>query len=247
MLRLSMLTLGLLVGLAGCVQTGPVTSNPDQARRAQLDLAKGYLQEGMTAQAKGPLQVLLKSNPGDIEANEVLALVFQREMEPELAEKYYRKALATKREARTLNNYGTFLFEQESYSQAMEIYAEAAEDTMYSGRSWVFENMGNTALKLADTDQAARFYQRALRLNARQPVSLLELASLAYQQQDFVEANSYYEIFTGLGEQNARSLLLGARLARVFEDRDRAASLGLQLKRLYPASVEYKTFQMEQR
>lgn len=247
MLRLSILTLGLLAGLAGCVKTGPAGSDPELARRAQLDLAKGYLQEGMTAQAKGPLQILLKNNSSDQEANEVLALVFQREMEPELADKYYRRALANKREARTLNNYGSFLFEQENYTQAMEIYAEAAEDTMYSGRSWVFENMGNTALKLADPQQAERFYQRALRLNARQPVSLLELASLAYQQQNYVEAKNYYEIFTDLGEQNARSLLLGAQLARVFNDRDRAASLGLQLKRLYPASVEYKTFQMEQR
>ena len=40
-----------------------------------------------------------------------------------------------------------------------------------------------------------------------------------------------------------RSLLLGARLAEVFEDRDKAASLGLQLKRLYPASQEYQQYQ----
>ena len=40
----------------------------------------------------------------------------------------------------------------------------------------------------------------------------------------------------------ARSLLLGARLAEVFEDRDRAASLGLQLRRLYPASQEYQQY-----
>lgn len=247
MLRKSMLTMGLLASLVGCMQTGPVQHKPEQARQAQLDLAKGYLQEGMTAQAKGPLQSILKEQPTDIEANEVMALVFQREMEPELAEKYYRKALSGKREARTLNNYGTFLYEQGAYEKAMDIYSEAAQDTMYSGRSWVFENMGNTALKLEQSGRATQYYERAVRLNARQARSLLELAGLAYGRQDYVSARNYYDIFSGLGEQTAVSLLLGARLARVYDDRDRAASLGLQLKRLYPGSVEYKTFQVEQR
>ncbi len=248
MWRKKTLALGLIMALAGCVQSGvaPVSSKSGQARQAQIDLAKGYLQEGMTAEAKRPLQAVLKDDPSDHEANEVLALVFQREMEPELADKHFRKALGSKREARVLNNYGAFLFDQGAYEKAMDIYTEAAGDTMYSGRSWVFESMGNTALKLEQPDKAVHYYERALRLNARQATSLLELGYLSYGRQDFVSARHYYEMFSALGEQNARSLLLGARLARVFDDRDRAATLGLQLKRLYPASVEYKTFQMEQ-
>ena len=49
-------------------------------------------------------------------------------------------------------------------------------------------------------------------------------------------ARQYYDLFAQGGGQNARSLLLGIRLAKVFEDRDTAASYGLQLKRLYPGS-----------
>jgi type IV pilus assembly protein PilF len=40
--------------------------------------------------------------------------------------------------------------------------------------------------------------------------------------------------------------LLGIRLAKVFEDRDKAASFGLQLKRLYPGSPEYQQYLSEQ-
>ena len=46
---------------------------------------------------------------------------------------------------------------------------------------------------------------------------------------------------------DARSLLLGARIANVYQDRNEAASLGLRLKQLYPASPEYKTYLLEQR
>ena len=59
-------------------------------------------------------------------------------------------------------------------------------------------------------------------------------------------AQRYYQSFMQLSEHSAASLLLGVRLAKIFQDRDQAASLGLQLKRLYPASAEYKQYQSEQ-
>ena len=43
-----------------------------------------------------------------------------------------------------------------------------------------------------------------------------------------------------------QSLLLGIRLAKVFDDRDQAASLGLQLKRFYPGTPEYQQYLSEQ-
>ncbi|MNE38547.1 hypothetical protein D3C80_1324510 [compost metagenome] len=72
------------------------------------------------------------------------------------------------------------------------------------------------------------------------------MADLSYLARDFVPARSYYEEYLKQGSQNARSLLLGIRLAKVFDDRDTAASYGLQLKRLYPASPEYQAYQAEQ-
>ncbi len=166
-------------------------------------------------------------------------------MEFELAEEYFKKALAVRKTPRILNNYGGFLFEQERYSEALETFTEASADNMYGNRARVFESMGKTAEKLNDTENAYRYYQRASRLDPRLPETLLRLGVLSYAQQDYVTAQSYYEAYLTMGEQNAASLLLGARLAKVFDDRDLAASLGLQLRRIYPASDEYKIYMSE--
>ena len=53
--------------------------------------------------------------------------------------------------------------------------------------------------------------------------------------------------YVAVSEENARSLLLGSRLATIFDDRDKAASLGLQLKRLYPGTPEYQQYVLEHR
>ncbi|RML90219.1 Type IV pilus bioproteinsis protein PilF, partial [Pseudomonas syringae pv. maculicola] len=126
------------------------------------------------------------------------------------------------------------MFEQKRYQEAYERFEQAAADNLYPERSRVFESLGMTSLKLGNREQAREQFTKALRLDRQQPRSLLEMAQLYYEDRQYVPARDYYDRFSQLSEQNARSLLLGTRLAKVYDDRNKAASYGLQLKRLYP-------------
>jgi type IV pilus assembly protein PilF len=237
--------------LTGCVTTGKVnpmdtSKGRDQARQAYVQLGIGYLQEGRTEGAKVPLKKALELDSSDPDANAALALVFQAEMEPELAEQHFRKALSSRDDARIRNNYGSFLYEQKRYKEAYEMFEKAAADTLYPERSRVFENLGLTAVALGQRDLAQQNLEKALRLNRQQPRALLEMAEMSYEDRHYVPAKEYYDRFSQLSEQNARSLLLGTRLAKVYEDKNKAASYGLQLKRLYPGTPEYQQYVSEQ-
>ncbi len=239
--------------LAGCVTTGD--TNPlktsegrEKAVNAYVQLGVGYLQQGATERAKAPLQKALDIDASNADANAALAMVFQIEMEPELADKHYRRALSESDNAtRILNNYGSFLYDQKRYAEAYEYFQKAAADNMYPGRSRVFENLGLTALKLNQRDKAKQHFQKALRLDPTQASSLLEVGIMAYEDKEYVPAKDYYTRYVKVGEQNSRSLLLGIRLAVIFEERDVAASDALQLKRLYPASPEYQQYLLEKK
>lgn len=237
--------------LAACVSTGHVDpmktdKGRDAARDAYIELGIGYLKEGSTENAKVPLKQALELDPSNADAHAALALVFQTEREPELADQHYRKALSSRSDARILNNYGGFLYEQERYKDAYERFQQAAADNLYPERSRVFENLGLTALKLNNPALAKQHFDKSLRLDRRQPRALLEMAQLSFDEKQYVPARDYYDRFSKISSQNARSLLLGSRLATIFEDRDQAASLGLQLKRLYPGTPEYQQYLSEQ-
>ena len=72
------------------------------------------------------------------------------------------------------------------------------------------------------------------------------MAELSYEDRHYVPARDFYDRFSLLSGQNARSLLLGARLASVFDDRTPTANHGQQLKRLYPGTPEYQQYLSEQ-
>lgn len=249
-------TMFLLLGglLSACVSTGQqdplkTAEGRNAARDAYIQLGIGYLQKGSTEQAKVPLKKALELDGSNADAHAALALVFQTELEPRLADEHYRKALAARSDARILNNYGSFLFEQQRYEEAYARFLQAAEDNLYPERSRVYENLGLTSLKLGQREQALEHFEKSLRLNRNQPRVLLEMAQLSFDARQFVPARGYYERFlsTGRGGQDARSLLLGIRLAKVFEDRDRASNYAMQLRRLYPGTTEYQQYLAEQK
>eukprot|EP00659_Diplonema_papillatum_P020931 gene20931-32294_t len=166
----------------------------------------------MTEQAKVPLKKALELDGSDADANAALALVFQAQAEPELADQYFQKALATRPgDPRLLNNYGSFLFAQKRYAQASEYFQQAAADTLYPERSRVFENLGVTSMLLGQRDTARQQLEKALHLNQRQPRALLEMAELSFEDRHYVPARDYYERFSLLSGQNARETLRQAR------------------------------------
>lgn len=237
--------------LTGCVTTGDVspmktTQGREKAVISYVQLGVGYLQQGATERAKSPLQKALDIDPSNADANAALAMVFQVEMEPELADKHYRIALAESNgSTRILNNYGSFLYEQKRYAEAYEYFQRAASDSMYQGRSRVFENLGMTALRMNEREKAKQHFKKALRLDPTLSGSLLESGIMSYEDKEYVPARDYYTRYMKAGSQNSRSLLLGIRLAVIFQERDVAASDALQLKRLYPASPEYQQYLLE--
>ncbi|MFJ4441888.1 type IV pilus biogenesis/stability protein PilW [Pseudomonas sp. NPDC089422] len=247
---LSILALSLL---AGCVSGGasdPLANRQGRAEagRAYTQLGLGYLQQGLTQQAKAPLGKALALDAGDADAHAALALVFQAEGEPALAQAHFEKALAARPgDTRIRNNYGSFLYAQQRFAEAEQMFRLASADTLYPERSRVYENLGLTALELDDRDQAHAYLTKALQLNRRQPRALLEMAELSYENRHYVPARDYYDRFSQLSDHSARSLLLGSRLARVFDEQGTLADLGQQLQRLYPGTPEYQQYLSEQR
>jgi len=238
----------LLTLLTGCVttETGglPKPSSQDERLKAQLDLARGYLEQRDIARARRPLEQALEIDPTSTDANVLMATIYQVEGEDDLAEAAFKKALRYASDnAMARNNYGTFLFAQGRYEEARKNLLVAVKDTAYVNRAQAYENLGLTERRLGLDADAEKTLQRALMLNSAQPRSLLELSEIYFEQGNYPLSKQYFDTFAGMARQNSKSLWLGIRLSRIFEDRDAEASQALALKNLYPGTEEYRLYQ----
>ncbi len=234
--------------LSGCVTTetgGLPKPAPQDARvKAQLDLARGYLEQRDVGRARRPLEKALEIDPTSAEANVLMATVYQVEGEDKLAERAFKQAIRyAPRNSMARNNYGTYLFSKGRYEDARTQLLVAIEDTAYNARPQAYENLGLTELKLGMREEAEASLQRALMLNSRQARSMLELSEIYYEDGNYPRSRQYFEGYIREAKHNPRSLWLGIRLSRVFNDANAVSSFALALKNLYPGSDEYRLYQ----
>ncbi len=238
-----------VLACAGCVTevTGGLPGPAPQEERiqAQLDLARGYIEQRDFKRAKTPLSRAMKIDPQHVETLVLNAVVLTAEGEYDLAEGFYRRALTVEPDdAQALNNYGSFLYARGRYADALVPLSKLVKNTAYRSRAQAFENLGLAQIKVQDFSSAKTSFTRALDLNFRQPRSSLELAYMAYESGDYARAQSQLISFRTYSRPNARSLCLGYLLGLAIKDADMRASNQLALKNLFPkqaASCQPKT------
>ncbi|MGV6806713.1 MAG: type IV pilus biogenesis/stability protein PilW [bacterium] len=247
----NILVLSLVLVLVGCASSSSTLSTSATARedmnprlRSRLDLAAEYLRKGNHLGARDHLSKALDIDASEPQIYDLLALMYYKELEYELAEKNYRKAISVDPGfTRGYNNLGSFLYSRQRYKEACRYLERAGEDVDYVLRANVFYKLGLCKVQLADAEGAAQAFRKSLALNGRQAEPYLELAYLSFQQGNNQEAAQYLGAHNQLREQpSARGLWLGVRLDHLTGDLDARDSQGLALKKLFPDSREAEAY-----
>jgi type IV pilus assembly protein PilF len=243
---------GIICVLAGCVTeiSGGTqrTSDPDATLDKRVALARQYIGVGDWENAKRNLELAQEIDADNAEVAEAFALVYQSTGEFEMAEQQFRAALkADPKLSRARNNYAAFLYSRGRYVEAEREFQRVTEDTLYSGRPMAFVNLGLCRIQLEDKPGAESAFNRALAMDRRNPVALLEMGFLLLEAGDTGEANRYHGAYRTVSPQRSpRGLLLGLLIAEAMGDQDALGSYELALRNLYPDSSEYNTWRERQ-
>jgi type IV pilus assembly protein PilF len=214
----------------------------DKTRSLELHvkLAQGYISKGNRESARLHLGKAFDINKKSPEATQILALLYQLEGEPVLAEQTFLKAIKLKdnfSDAR--NSYGKFLFNDKRYEDALKQFEIAAADLAYDGRAEALVNVGRTSLYLGNSKRAKAAFEHAIILNRDLSVAYIELADMNLQAKEYADAKQLLDKYMSLNPATARALLIGIRLERIFGNKDKEASYLLMLKNKFPYSKEY--------
>ncbi|PAV26304.1 type IV pilus biogenesis/stability protein PilW [Tamilnaduibacter salinus] len=239
--------------LGGCVTTttSPFAedANAEKAVSDYVRLGTAYISQGNYERAREHLRRALEIDPESSEALATLGLVHQSDGEHALAEQSYRQALDNDPSyTRGRVYFGTFLYNQGRFDEAVSQFKRASTDTDYNDRASVFQSLGKSYEALEQNADATSAYRRAVEISRGNPQYLLSLSGALVRMEQYSQASRYYSRLRRMMARNKNlrhspeSLLTGIRIARHFGNKDREASLALLLEKEYPQSEELKAY-----
>lgn len=248
-----------VVLLAGCVNkpvTVGATGNPSELitdsdetaerRRARLrvELASGYFEQGQTKVALDEIKQSLAIDPNYAEAYNLRGLVYMRLNDIPLAEDSFRRALAlNSRDADVAHNYGWLLCQQARYGESFKFFAQAAANPTYNGKAKTLMAQGVCQISAGQPSDAEQSLMHSYELDAGNPVTGYNLASLLYTRGDFARAQFYIRRLNNSELANAQTLWLGIKTERKLNNRESVVQLADQLRKRFSQSSEAAAYE----
>jgi type IV pilus assembly protein PilF len=249
----------LAVLLTGCANNPGVPSSssgkadmvtesdePVTRRRARLrlELASGYFEQGQTNVALDELKQALLIDPGFADAYNLRGLVYMRLNDIPLAEDSFRRALALNpRDADVAHNYGWLLCQQGRYPESFQLFGQAVNNPTYGGQAKSLMAQGVCQVKAGQRVEAEQSFMRSYQIDAGNPLTGYNLASLLYDRGEFTRAQFYIRRLNNSELANAETLWLGVKIERRLNNREAVSQLGDQLKKRYGQSREAAAYE----
>ena len=242
------------LAVLGCTPNGTRTDegmgglSQDQKGPSAADvyvkMSIAYLQQGKVDIALTKIKRGLELDPTSADANNIVALIYERLGETELAEQHYKKALdLNANDPYILNAYGSFLCTQEKYQEANLHFMAALRNALYSTPEVALANAGICSTRQGNFDQAETYFRQALRANPRLSTALQRMAAISFENKNYLSARGYLQRYLEVGQHSAETLWLGIRIERELGDLDTLASYELLLRAKFPDSEEMRIFE----
>jgi len=222
------------------------SDEPDQRRRARLrfELASGYFEQGQTNVALDEIKQSLATDPTFVDAYNLRGLVYLRLNDVALAEDSFRRALALDpRDAGVAHNYGWLLCQQARYPESFRFFAQAAANPTYSGKAKTLMTQGVCQVRAGLRAEAEQSLMQSYELDAANPVTGYNLASLLYERGDLTRAQFYIRRLNNSDLANAETLWLGIKTERKLNNREAVLQLGDQLKKRFVQSSQAASYE----
>ncbi len=233
----------LTVIMTGCAANGsrPTTYAAPDPKAAEINMRLGlnYLQRGDYEIALEKLQKALQQDPNLPSAHNTIALLYQRLGENDKAEKHFKEAVQRAPDySEAQNNFGVFLCQQGRYDEAEERFLTAVKNPLYNSAALALENAGMCASRKPDMERAETFFRKALQKEPTLSKSLLQMAQISYQQQDYLQAKAYIERYQTASQWSPQALLLAIKTENKLDDQNAVSSYILLLRSRFPDSDE---------
>lgn len=245
--------LGQLMGCANTVSSAgskadilTASDETDGQKRAKirLELALGYLEQGQVTIALDETKQAIAADPSSADGYNLRGLIYMRMNDLGLAKDSFARALTLDpRDGNIFHNYGWLFCQEFRYAESLVYFDKALASPGYIGQAKSWLAKGICQLRMGDKSQAENSFLRSFELDAGNPITTFNLASLLYQRKELIRAQFYIRRLNSSDFANAESLWLAAKIEKSLGNNEGVAQLADRLKKRFPGSNELALFE----
>lgn len=229
------------------VSLGGVITEAKDARtraKAHTDLAGAYYELGNLSVALEEVRLAVASDSTYAPAYNVQGLINMDLKDNAAAEASFQRGLKLASQDPDLNhNYGWFLCQTGRVDESLKWFMNAVRNPLYATPARSYTAAGR-CLRAKNPQEAATYFERALRLDPNHVQAMLPYAEVLYRRGELSQAKAVVGRYHQLqSDPTAESLWLALRIERKLGDRNSENSYAAQLRRRYANSNEYRSLQ----
>lgn len=234
--------------LNACAMVPVGETDMQKASKINVQLGIGYYQRNNLELANAKLVKAIRQDPKSSQAHHAYAVLLNRLLEKEKADKEFRKAIELDpQNSEALANYGSFLCRDGKYLEAEKMFLRAIENPLYRSPEVAYTNAAACLRKLEGDHRAMprikKYLQKALAQKIDYPPALINMAeiSLAEGQYDFTKL--YLERYHQVVKPTAHSIWLMIQNELAAGNTHKAAEWAEKLEQDFADSAEFKKWQ----
>ncbi len=227
--------------LASCSSTP--SNKPDSPGQVEgyVKQSVQYMNAGRLDAALISIRQALEVNPNSADAYTVAGLIYNKNNQPELAERYFKRALSIEpSHSAAQNNYGSFLCKHDKPLEAEKVFLAAAKNKNNTQPDVAYTNAGLCVLGIPDSIKASNYFRKALKINPKSPVPLYQLAKIQYINYQYEHALQFLHHYEKIARPTPKTLLLGAQICEAIGNSQMANNYKVLLAQQFPNSAEAK-------
>lgn len=233
----------MAIFISGCAsqqeQDPDNVSDSRKAAESNTSLGLEYMNRGQYEVALGKLKKAIKADSSYAPAQTVIAVLYERIGEQDLAGKHYKAAFeAAPKDGDVNNNYGVYLCKTDKENQAIGHFLKALDDPFYSTPAIALTNAGSCALRNGDFAEADQYLRRALKIEPDLPDALMNMSRLSFEQGNYLSARAFMQRYESSANHVAETLLLAFRVEMASGNSRAANKYKLVLESNFPDSEQ---------
>ncbi len=217
------------------VRNSSTGKTKNRAAAVQIEIGRQYMDRGNFETAHEALEKALKLDPDSVDANTLMAVLYERINRAPGAEKYYRRAAELDPEdGSTNNNFGAFLCRLQRFDEAEKYFLKALDDPFYKTPQTAYSNAGVCAARAGDVAKAESYFRKSLEADPKDAGALYEMALISYKKNDLMRARAFIQRFESINPPDASALDLALQIESRLGDTTAAAKYRERLKSEFP-------------